>query len=252
MTKNQQLLAKMGGGSLALLLSLSLGQQASADLLVSNLPPTTDTVAGYAITFDKWLTSSFTTGSASDGYVIGSVTLLLAELTASPNLYVGIWDEFLGGELEFPGQQRLRFTHPSFTPNTTNNYTFTAITPRTLAANTNYSLVVGITEGPGEYLWGYTVSPNQTGFTGWSIPEDPLIGYKQGGYWGYDFSSPISAFQFSVATPPEPVPAPVPEPSTLALLGLGAVGMVVKARRRRAAAPPLRRPASAGRTYATP
>ena len=239
MTKNRQLLAKMGGGSLALLLSLSLGQQASAAILVSNLPPTTDTVAGYAITFDKWLTSSFTTGSASDGYIIGSVTLRLAELTASPNLYVRIWDEFLGGEVEFPGQQRLRFTNPSFTPNTTNNYTFTATTPQTLAANTNYSLVVGISEGPGEYLWGYTVSPDQTGFTGWSIEEDPLISFNQGGIWsGQDmFASPISAFQFSVASAAVPEPSsPVPVPGTYALLASSLAVLAAVKRRRRISA----------------
>jgi len=158
MTKNQQLLANMGGGSLALLLSLSLGQQASATTLVSNLSPTPS--MGYPVKFDEWLRSSFTTGSGSYGYTINSVTLRLAEMTANPNLFVRLYSDSSGGL----GSQITSFTNPSFTPNITNDYIFTLTTPQTLAANTAYWLVAGISEGSGEYLWAFTQSPDQTGF----------------------------------------------------------------------------------------
>jgi hypothetical protein len=97
---------------------------------------------------------------------------------------------------------------------------------------------VGITEGPGEYLWGYTVSPNQTGFTGWSIEEDPLISFNQAGIWEADnFSSPISAFQFSVASAAVSEPSsPVPVPGTYALLASSLAVLAAVKRRRRISA----------------
>jgi hypothetical protein len=223
MTKNQQLLAKMGGGSLALLLSLSLGQQASATTLVSNLPSTSP--MGYPVKFDEWLSSSFTTGSGSYGYTINSVTLRLAEMTANPNLFVRLYNDSPGGL----GSQITSFTNPSFTPNITNDYIFTLTTPQTLAPNTDYWLVAGISDGSGEYLWAFTTSTGQTGSPGWSIGDKPFYSNDQGGTWDNSFATTFSAFQFSVNgtenTSPPP-PTNIPEPgSVVALLGLGGLGL---------------------------
>jgi len=222
MTKNQQLLAKMGGGSLALLLSLSLGQQASATTLVSNLPSTSP--MGYPVKFDEWLRSSFTTGGGSYGYTINSVTLRLAEMTAN-NLFVRLYKDSPGGL----GSQITSFTNPSFTPNTTNDYIFTLTTPQTLASNTKYWLVAGISEGSGKYLWAFTTLPDQTGSPGWLIGDNPFKSTNQGGTWNNSFATTFSAFQFSVNgtenTSPPP-PTNIPEPgSVVALLGLGGLGL---------------------------
>jgi len=223
MTKNQQLLAKMGGGSLALLLSLSLGQQASATTLVSNLPSTSP--MGYPVKFDEWLRSSFTTGGGSYGYTINSVTLRLAEMTANPNLFVRLYNDSPGGL----GSQITSFTNPSFTPNITNDYIFTLTNPQTLASNTDYWLVAGISEGSGEYRWAFTTLPDQTGSPGWSIGDSPFYSSNQGDIWSNNFSTTFNAFQFSVNgtenTSPPP-PTNIPEPgSVVALLGLGGLGL---------------------------
>ena len=192
MTKNQQLLAKMGGGSLALLLSLSLGQQASATTLVSNLPSTPP--MGYPVKFDEWLRSSFTTGGGSYGYTINSVTLRLAEMTANPNLFVRLYKDSPGGL----GSLIASFTNPSFTLNTTRDYIFTITNPQILTANTTYWLVAGISGGSGEDFWAFTTSPNQTGLPGWSIGNNSFYSDNQGDIWSNNFSTTFSAFQFSV------------------------------------------------------
>jgi hypothetical protein len=58
MSKNQQILAKIGGGgSLALLVSLALGQQASAVTLVENL--TQSNSADGTVHSTAWTGSSF-------------------------------------------------------------------------------------------------------------------------------------------------------------------------------------------------
>ncbi|MFN6273900.1 MAG: choice-of-anchor R domain-containing protein [Microcystis sp.] len=223
MTKNQQLLAKMGGGSLALLLSLSLGQQASATTLVSNLSPTP--TMGYPVKFDEWLRSSFTTGSGTYGYTINSVTLRLVQMTANPNLFVRLYNDNSGGL----GSQITSFTNPSFTPNITNDYIFTLTNPQTLASNTDYWLVAGISDGIGEYRWAFTTSTGETGSPGWLIGDNPFYSTDQGGIWSNNFSTTFNAFQFSVNgtenTSPPP-PTNIPEPgSVVALLGLGGLGL---------------------------
>jgi hypothetical protein len=160
--------------------------------LVSNLTQTTN--SGFSINNNQWLRSSFTTGSGSYGYTINSVTLRLAKTTANPNLFVRLYNDSPGGL----GSLIASFTNPSFTLNTTRDYIFTITNPQTLASNTTYWLVAGISGGSGQDFWGFTTSPNQTGLPGWSIGDSPFYSSNQGDIWSNNFSITFNAFQFSV------------------------------------------------------
>ncbi|GBL12593.1 hypothetical protein MSj_04113 [Microcystis aeruginosa Sj] len=232
MTKTQQILAKTGGGSLALLLSLSLGQQASATTLVSNLPPTTTESNGGEVSFERWLRSSFTTGSVSYGYTLNSVTLQFRQDTADANLFVRLYED-KEDEPGVLGDLITSFTNPGSISTTFPggaNTTFTLTTPQTLDANTAYWLVAGISSNSGGvYSWRGTNSANETGEPGWSIGDsDPyyaLFSGNQGGNW--NVFTGAKAFQFSVnGTVNTPPPTNIPEPgSVVALLGLGGLGL---------------------------
>jgi hypothetical protein len=226
MTKNQQLLAKMGGGSLALFLSLSLGQQASATTLVSNLPTTTTSLPdGGTVSSNIWGGSSFTTGSGSYGYTLNSVTLRFAQITsATPpdQLIVEIYKDNAGAL----GDLITSFTNPG-SISFISNYIFTLTTPQTLAANTTFWLVARVSSGSEEYSWLRTDSTAQTGVAGWSIGDTSLFSDDQGFSW--NIINEFNAFQFSVDgtvnTSPPP-PTNIPEPgSVVALLGLGGLGL---------------------------
>jgi hypothetical protein len=223
MTKNQQILAKIGGGSLALLLSLGLGQQASAVTLVENLSQGTNST-GY-IELGYWQGSSFTTGSGS--YNLNSATLWFQENTADPNLFLRLYSNSSGT----PGTQLTSFTNPASITTSLANNTFTLATPYTLAANTTYWLVSGISSGTGSYSWGYTSSTAQTGLPGWTIGDGYVVSNDQGGSWSsYPTDGP---YQFSLegTTPP---PTSVPEPgSVVALLGLGGLGLASSLKKRK-------------------
>ncbi|AKV70299.1 hypothetical protein VL20_5471 [Microcystis panniformis FACHB-1757] len=134
-----------GGGSLALLLSLGLGQQAYAVTLVENLSESNDGIG--SINFNFWNGSSFTTGSSS--YNLQSATLLFQQLTASPNLFVRLYSNSSGT----PGTLITSFTNPASITTSLANNTFTLATPYTLAANTTYWLVSGVSDNVGNYQW---------------------------------------------------------------------------------------------------
>ncbi|WP_157221747.1 choice-of-anchor R domain-containing protein [Microcystis sp. T1-4] len=214
---------KSGGGSLALLLSLGLGQQASAVTLVENLSQGNNGVGVARLA--NWQGASFTTGSSS--YNLNSATLLFGENTADPNLFLRIYSNSSG----VPGTQLTSFTNPASITTTLANNTFTLATPYTLAANTTYWLVSGISSGTGSYRWGYTSSPAQTGLPGWTIGNGYVQSTNQGGSWS---SFPTSGpYQFSLegTTPP---PTSVPEPgSVVALLGLGGLGLASSLKKRK-------------------
>ncbi|ELP53118.1 PEP-CTERM putative exosortase interaction domain protein [Microcystis aeruginosa TAIHU98] len=220
MTKNQQILAKIGGGSLALLLSLGLGQQAYAVTLVENLSQSNSDTGG--ITFDDlWQGSSFTTGSSS--YNLNSATLLFQEFSASTDLFVRLYSDNSGQ----PGTVITNFTNPTPITTTLTNNTFTLATPQALAANTTYWLVSGTTGG-GEYYWGYTQSFNQTGLPGWTIGDGFVFSSDQSASWGTDPTG--GPYQFSL----EGTATSVPEPgSVVALLGLGGLGLASSLKKRK-------------------
>lgn len=159
--------------------------------LVDNLPPVTTTSQGHLIQFNQWLRIGFATGNNSNGYIINSVILRFAEITANPNLVVRLYSD-IGGTI---GGQIAQFVNPVFTPNIGANYVFTLVNPQTLAANTTYWLVVGILSGSGQYIWAFTTSGNQSGLSGWSIRDDSLFSLDQGGTWQF-FAGVV--FQFKV------------------------------------------------------
>ena len=222
MTKNQQILAKIGGGSLALLLSLGLGQQAYAVTLVENLSQSNSDTGG--ITFDYlWQGSSFTTGSSS--YNLNSATLLFQEFSASTDLFVRLYSDNSGQ----PGTVITNFTNPASITTTLANNTFTLTTPQALAANTTYWLVSGISSLTGlGYLWGVANSNNQTGLPGWTIGDGYVESNNQGGGWtSFPTDGP---YQFSL----EGTAANIPEPgSVVALLGLGGLGLASSLKKRK-------------------
>ncbi len=224
MTKNQQILAKIGGGSLALLLSLGLGQQAYAVTLVENLSQSNSDTGG--ITFDDlWQGSSFTTGSSS--YNLNSATLLFQEFSASTDLFVRLYSDNSGQ----PGTVITNFTNPTPITTTLTNNTFTLATPQALAANTTYWLVSGTTGG-GEYYWGYTKSFNQTGLPGWTIGDGYVFSSDQSASWDTDPTG--GPYQFSLEGTENAPPTSVPEPgSVVALLGLGGLGLASSLKKRK-------------------
>jgi hypothetical protein len=211
---------KNRGGSLALLVSLALGQQASAVTLVENLSQTN----GGEITVNnlQWLGSSFTTGSGS--YNLESVTLLFRQNIAG-DLFVRLY----GNNSGVPGTLITTFTNPGSISSSFANNTFTLATSQALTASTTYWLVSGVSSS-GNFGWRFTFSDSETGLPGWTIGGGNVSSTNQGGTWN---SSPTSGpFQFSVNGTEQS--QSIPEPSSLvALLGLGGLGLVSRLKKRK-------------------
>ena len=153
---------------------------------------------------------------------------MFVENTADPNLFLRLYSNSSGT----PGTQLTSFTNPASITTSLANNTFTLATPYTLAANTTYWLVSGISSGTGSYSWGYTSSTAQTGLPGWTIGNGYVESNNQGGSWS---SFPTDGpFQFSLEGTENAPPTSVPEPgSVVALLGLGGLGLASSLKKRK-------------------
>jgi hypothetical protein len=177
-------------------------------ILSNNLSATTagtETASG-----TTWLTASFGTGSTS--YTLNSVTLLLANTTAG-QASLSLYSD---GTLE-PGTALGTLTAPASYSGALANTTFAA-SGLTLAANTTYWVVLRATSGAIDWAWTSDNTGTGVGFQHtWGSSDDA------GSTW---FTFDTFPTQFSITA------TPVPEPGSLALVGVGAVGLLLRRRRR--------------------
>lgn len=159
-------------------------------------------------------------GSGTTGGQLSSVTLSIAQVLSS----TAEVDLYADDGLDEPGTKIAALTLSGSLSSTLANTTFTASNV-TLAANTNYWVV--LTALTGQINWSWNLSNTGTG-----------TGYQ--GTWGESADSGADWFTYD-AYPTEmnvvlASAATVPEPSTLVLWGLGTVGVVVAGRTRTRAA----------------
>ena len=166
----------------------------------------------------SWISAGF--GSGTTGGILRSVTLLLANSAAGRaevDIYsdAGLQPGSLVGALALSGS----------TTTGLSNTTFTA-SGITLAANTNYWVVLKALTG--QFDWSWTASNTGTGAgyqNTWGESDDG------GGTW-FTYDSYPTQMNVLLASP-----AAVPEPSTAVLLGIAAVGLAVVANRARTSRP---------------
>ena len=185
-----------------ILLTLCLFQNRSRSQGIVCLSNLNETGAGFSVGGGS---QSFVTGTASNGYALNSVTLLMGTmLDNASNFTVSIFND----NASLPGVS-LGALNGNNDPRTAGQYTYSA-SYLALNQNATYWIVATCDSSspnplmpPGGYTWQETLSQNILTGGGWSA------GIGNTGFTG-------AAFQFAVNA------TPVPEPSTCALLGVAA------------------------------
>ena len=201
-------------GSL-LVASLASATQAQADVVVSNLADTHDGDSSIQNSF--WQAQEFVTGSQS--VQLNSIILPLSIILPNGGAYTGT-AELVTDNSGLPGGSVLAtFSVPPIAPSfpSFDLYTITPDSSATLAANTDYWLVLK-DSGPGEFMWGGTHTDTASilnsahsldGGSSWQAPS-----WSEG------------AFMMEVDASPVPLPAA----AWLMLSGLGGLGAFARRR----------------------
>ena len=185
------------------LLALTFAASAQATVVVSNLSQSTfGTDSGVLVAAGQ----QFTTGSTTEN--LQSVTLRL--LGSADSLNVSLYSDNAGN----PGTSLLSLG--SLTPSGSGyaNYSLTAPSAFSLVASTAYWVVATYNGTPS---WAYTYSTSYTGTGSLGNVANSTTGV---GSWT-TYSGAFEPYQLEV----DSGAASVPEPSTLALIGLGVVGL---------------------------
>ncbi len=201
--------------------ALASAMQAHADVVVSNLTASHD--GDLSIQNSSWQSQEFVTGSQS--VQLSSIILPLSVLLPNGD-YTGT-AELVTNNNGLPGGSVLAtFSIPTIAPSfpTFNLYTLTPNSTTTLAANTDYWIVVQ-DFGPGGFRWGgtQTVTPSILNSASSS---------NQGASWTGPTWQPTGAFQLEVDASPVPLPAS----AWLMLSGLAGLGAMVRRRSEQSAA----------------
>src|SRR5437879_3498407 len=129
---------------MAIAVLASIRQDAHAQVILSN-NLSNATTGTEAATGNRWLTSSFGTGTSA--YTLSSVTLLLANSTSG----TARLDLYSDGGLE-PGSLISTLTPPASFPTTLGNATWTS-NGVTLSLNTTYWVVLRANSGQFDWAW---------------------------------------------------------------------------------------------------
>ncbi|MBI4863820.1 MAG: hypothetical protein HY815_26720 [Candidatus Riflebacteria bacterium] len=196
--------------TLAVLLA---GHAAHASLITSNLGESTNSYVDLDVA--DWFAASFTTDGQT--YTFTQVTLDMADAgAAGGNFVVSLRADNSG----VPAGSSLTGLSGSAAPTSAGQYAYTGT--YSLAANTTYWVVAGVSSGSGDYRWNFTDSFAQTGPG--SIGDEYGFSGDQGTSWTTPGSGPQ---KLSV----EGTPTGVPEPSSVVLFACALAGGALRSGR---------------------
>jgi hypothetical protein len=194
-------------GTVAVLLGLQL-TELQAEVVISNLPNTEN--GGSTLSNTTWKAMLFTTGSSPtqlDSVVVGLNPATGATPPITPQVKLSLFSASGGN----PAAELLTTGLVSVDMQATQGlYTFFDSSFFSLAANTQYALVVA--SDAGQIKWGRNVGSTPTGSGGFQF-DTFRLSTDSGGTWSAT-STLENAVEISV----------VPEPGTMLLLGIGAAG----------------------------
>lgn len=191
---------------------------ANADLVIGNLPATSDTTLSAGLNNLRVKAIRFTMGN--DAYDVDNVILRLANYGVAGEAFAQIRD-FNGSTTSVGTTTLLSFTPSAPGGAPAAEYTFTASSAFTLQANTSYWLVVGGIAGQA-FDWRATTSTTSDPYVGPATFNNGLFTTNGGTSWSASASR--NYFQLNGSQP-------IPEPATAWLLA-GLAGVSVFRRRR--------------------
>jgi hypothetical protein len=190
--------------------------QAQGTLYLSNLGESS--AGSEAVGSDQWFAFSFRTGTASGGYALNSIQLLMNPASGNPSGFtVAIYN--INGVLPGTSVGSLSGADPAA------GGVFTYTAPGTsLSPSSLYYIVVTATSplATGAYYWSRANTLNYSASDSWRLGP-----YSDISFDGSSWSRPGGVFQYAIYA------TAVPEPATYALLGLGLVCLYFLRRKRR-------------------
>ena len=196
---------------------------AQGTLYVSNLGQTP--TGSYAVGNDSWYATSFNTGNNTDGYLLDSIDLEMANATGNPSDFSVMLYANGNPAAIIPGSSSIGALSGSLNPATGGVYTYTPITDIILSTYKIYYIVLtsGTTVANGAYNWSLAGANSYNPSGDWSGSGGGVFTSSNGSSW---IPIPAAYPQFAITA------TAIPEPSLVFLILLGS-GALMYVRKRR-------------------